>query len=192
MKYTAYEKPTKSAKRVLDAFAGTLFSLLCTKPFDEISVNEICEESTYPRATFYNYFDDKYDLLNYFWYRLAMLVMKENVKSAVLKSTPREMFDGVYNLLTEHEPAIRTILALNSFESYFFVSCRLYLKKILQDVSDVIPARKDCPIPQALLNEHHCNILLMLLEWRFKLTSNTSKQQIYEYADYLLKDFIDY
>ncbi len=190
MKYMSYENPSRSAARVLDAFASTLFSLLCAKPFDEITVNEISEESSYPRATFYNYFDDKYDLLNYFWYRLALLVIRDGAdpKGSVLE--PAVMFERIYDLLAGHEPEIRKILSLNSFESYFFVSCRMYLKEILKKFMDIIPARSDCPIPQELLTEHHCNILLMLLEWRFKRTTGTSKKQIFAYANYLLGEFI--
>ena len=67
MKYDITKRATKGAQRTLEAFSGTMFELLSRKSFEEITVNELCQQSNYPRATFYNYFDDKYDLLNYCW-----------------------------------------------------------------------------------------------------------------------------
>ena len=48
-----------------------MFMLLSEKSFEEITVRQLCEAAQYPRATFYNYFDDKYDLLGYCWQTLA-------------------------------------------------------------------------------------------------------------------------
>lgn len=78
MKYDIRKKTTKGAERTLSAFSNTMFGLLSTNPFEEITVNELCRQSNYPRATFYNYFDDKYDLLNYCWYTIgSQLHLKE-------------------------------------------------------------------------------------------------------------------
>lgn len=42
-----------------------LMDLLQTTSFDKISVNDLCEKAMIHRATFYNHFSDKNDLLNY-------------------------------------------------------------------------------------------------------------------------------
>jgi AcrR family transcriptional regulator len=77
MKYDITKKATKGAERTLDAFSSTMFELLSAMSFNEVTVNGICEKSNYPRATFYNYFDDKYDLLNYCWYSIGRKVHLE-------------------------------------------------------------------------------------------------------------------
>ena len=59
MKYDLTKPLTRGAKRTLDAFRREMFSLLSEKPFEEITVGELCENAQYPRATFYNYFDGK-------------------------------------------------------------------------------------------------------------------------------------
>ncbi|GAF36904.1 predicted transcriptional regulator [Lentilactobacillus farraginis DSM 18382 = JCM 14108] len=71
MKYDLSKKPTRGAQRTLTAFFKTMLGLLSKKAFETISVNEICQVSNFPRATFYNYFDDKYDLVDYCWHVLA-------------------------------------------------------------------------------------------------------------------------
>ena len=64
MKYNTNKKMTRGAKRTLNDFMCTMFTMLSEKNFEEITVGELCKCANYPRATFYNYFDDKFDLLN--------------------------------------------------------------------------------------------------------------------------------
>ena len=61
MKYDLTKKLTIGASRTLYSLQQAMFSLLCEKSFEEIAVGELCEKAMLPRATFYNYFDDKYD-----------------------------------------------------------------------------------------------------------------------------------
>lgn len=51
-----------SAKTIL---AETLKKLLYQKPFQKISVNELCETACVSRSAFYANFDDKYQLFSY-------------------------------------------------------------------------------------------------------------------------------
>lgn len=45
--------------------ANALLELLKIKSFDDIKVTEICDKALIHKTTFYNHFDDKYELLNY-------------------------------------------------------------------------------------------------------------------------------
>ncbi len=49
----------KTKKALFDAF----IKLLSQKPFDEITVNELCDEAGVRRATFYKHYSDKFDFL---------------------------------------------------------------------------------------------------------------------------------
>ena len=85
MKYDIRQKPSKFAERVLADFSSTLFSLLQGKTLKSITVNELCEQARYPRATFYNYFDDIYDLLSYAWIRVnCTFPAQENIEELLL------------------------------------------------------------------------------------------------------------
>jgi AcrR family transcriptional regulator len=50
-------------RRTRQLLQEALFNLMQTKPFDEISVNDISEVATVNRATFYDHYTDKYSLL---------------------------------------------------------------------------------------------------------------------------------
>lgn len=71
MKYDISKPITQGAGRTLSAFSMAMFQLLAVKSFEKISAGEICSKARFPRSTFYNYFDDKYDLLNYCWIALS-------------------------------------------------------------------------------------------------------------------------
>ena len=44
--------------------SNALLELLKTKSFDNIKVTEICDKALIHKTTFYNHFEDKYELLD--------------------------------------------------------------------------------------------------------------------------------
>ncbi len=52
----------KTKRKLVTAFQR----LLDSKKFEDITVNEICDQADIRRATFYKHFTDKYDFLHYF------------------------------------------------------------------------------------------------------------------------------
>ena len=63
---TAEKTEKKEDKRVIKTkrnLKETLIRLLDEKPFEKLTVTEICKEAQTSRITFYTYYGDKYDLL---------------------------------------------------------------------------------------------------------------------------------
>jgi AcrR family transcriptional regulator len=54
------------AKRTLKLLQNAMVELLREKEFSQITVQDVTERAEVNRATFYDHFDDKYDLLNYY------------------------------------------------------------------------------------------------------------------------------
>lgn len=54
----------KRVEKTIRSIRNALLELLRDKEFDRITVKEICERAEISRITFYNYFKDKYDLMN--------------------------------------------------------------------------------------------------------------------------------
>ena len=63
----------KTHKLLIEA----LFKLLETKPFENIKLNEICEEAMIHKTTFYNHFSDKYELLKFAITELQKSMIKQ-------------------------------------------------------------------------------------------------------------------
>ena len=73
MKFKLSDKASRFAKRALADFSERMIIMLSDMPLEEISVQKICDVCNYPRSTFYNYFDDIYDLMDYCW----IVIMKD-------------------------------------------------------------------------------------------------------------------
>ena len=51
-----------------NALAASMKKLMRKKPFEKISVSDICEDCGINRKSFYYHFRDKYDLVNWIFY----------------------------------------------------------------------------------------------------------------------------
>ena len=67
MKINLQKRTDLGTMRILRELKNAVVELCEKESFEKISVQKICELSLVPRATFYNYFEDKYDLMHYFW-----------------------------------------------------------------------------------------------------------------------------
>lgn len=70
----------KNKTKVL--LSNALMELLEYKNFEQIKLNEICEKAMVHKTTFYNHFEDKYDLLNY-----VMKNLEKNILCEVKNNT---------------------------------------------------------------------------------------------------------
>lgn len=71
-------------------FALTIKKLMMTKSLDKITVASICKECNMTRQTFYRNFQDKYDLVNWYFHQLCnksflLMGVSLTLKEALLK-----------------------------------------------------------------------------------------------------------
>ncbi|MFD0898106.1 TetR/AcrR family transcriptional regulator [Loigolactobacillus binensis] len=193
MKYDLTKKPTRGAQRTLAAFSTTMFELLAQKSFEQISVNEICQLSNFPRATFYNYFDDKYDLVNYCWYTLTQEIHLDDVQKITPEQamTPKQalsiFFDRVYQLFTDHSQKLTEILKNNTLNGPMVVNFTDYVKLNMQEIIHNCLDLSMVPVPLELIADHYSNTVLLVLEWAFLRRENTTLADAHRYLEYLLK-----
>lgn len=179
MKYQKNAKLTRNAQRVLRDFMFAMRDELATTPFTKITVNDLCARANYPRSTFYNYFDDKYDLLNYCWSQAMDLVCLDEVHATQMDGILMETFDRIYQLLTEHQDYVNQVLAKNN---YGFLRANLYeyMLTIAEDTfKDAMPIQSDLPIE---LSVAHCfDTITTVLNWIFVKQHPTSLAQAHRY-----------
>lgn len=102
----------------------SFFKLLSEKTFEEITVNELCQEAGVRRATFYKHFEDKNDFLF-----KAVKMLRERFDSLIWKkskpgSTKQyyvEYVRGLIVYINEHFTAARNILASNLTEGVIHI-----------------------------------------------------------------------
>lgn len=186
MKYDLSKKQTKGAKRTLDSFSSAMFKLLTKKSFEKININELCEITSIPRATFYNYFDDKYDLMSYCWYLLSYEIHIDEYKDIAPEQRTYVFFDRMCDLLISNKSMIKKILKNNPKDSLLIYNFHsFFYEKTIQMFQDQ-PNINKYQVPYEIIAHHYCNTILLIFEWAFFENDNISKNQAYEYLKTLL------
>ncbi|APR06364.1 Bacterial regulatory protein, tetR family [Lentilactobacillus parabuchneri] len=181
MKYDLSKKPTRGAQRTLTAFCGTMLKLLSEKSFEKISVNEICEISNFPRATFYNYFDDKYDLLNYCWYVIAQEIQVDQAPEAVSNKSLIIYFDRLYDVFKSHAQLLNNILQYNDFSGQLGNSFINYFKNKMQEIFTTSIDYSKLGLPVELVADHCSETVILVLKWIFLKHQVADKTLAHEY-----------
>ena len=191
MKYDLTKPTTRGARRTLEAFRRALLDILEEQPFEAITVNALCERADYPRATFYNYFDDKYDLLGYLWRCLAEEAGVEEASQVPPEDTLRVYFSRLYDIAEAHEDAIRAFARLNQPEGYLLSSFRIQLGRIVRAFFDRCTSEQQAahyPVPPELVTEQTANTVLLVLEWRFLRGNRCTREEALGHLEFLLGD----
>ena len=162
------------------------FSLLAEKPFEKITVGELCENAQYPRATFYNYFDDKYDLLNYCWLSLAEEIGLSEYHYAPESQMLFLYFDRICSFTKEHIEVISRALHHNSEVGYMFSSLRSFMNRQMRVIFKDCPDALEKKMPTELLADHYSNTLFLVWQWTVTKERSCDSQQAQDYLRKLL------
>lgn len=179
-------KLSRGALRTLKTFSDTLFKLLTEKAFENITVNEICEEACIPRATFYNYFDDKYDLMSYCWYTLTLEIHIEDYKDLDPDKRIHVFFDRMCDLLIDNHTIIQKIIQNNPNNSWLLYHFRNYFYDIAMKLFHKYPNYLLQDVPDEIVANHFCNTILLIFEWCFFHKNTRTKEEARKYLDCLL------
>ncbi|GEP24588.1 TetR/AcrR family transcriptional regulator [Lentilactobacillus diolivorans] len=181
MKYDLSKKPTLGSQRTLKSFSEEMFELIKTKPFERITVREICAACNIPRATFYNYFDDKFDLLKYCWQVLATNIGVDDMPKIPNSKVFVQYFDDAYNFFSAHSSEVDSILLNNSLSSQLGDSFVNYFSGTIQTTVYKTLRGSIKKIPLQLLAEQYSNIIFVIFKWIFLEQNPTSKEQAHIY-----------
>ena len=116
MKFKLSDKTSRFAKRTLADFSKRMIVMLADMSLEEISVQKICDICNYPRSTFYNYFDDIYDLMDYCWITIMKDMDIEKYLNVQGEQNTEQIFFLLYEYLDRYRPQIYRILSKNGLE----------------------------------------------------------------------------
>ncbi|MCV3763806.1 TetR/AcrR family transcriptional regulator [Companilactobacillus farciminis] len=192
MKYDLSQNITRGAQRTLNNFSNELLYLISIKNFNLITVNEICSHANYPRATFYNYFDDKYDLLNYAFHTIAKELQPDLDKESHQYQILDEYFEEIYDLFSSESSFIKKVLQHNNYDDTLIQSFIIFLQNIVQKIFysqlNKNTEKESLKIPLDLLADHYSNTLLLIFDWAFLRGHQVSKKEAKDYLNLLLKN----
>lgn len=186
MKYDINKELTRGAKRTLNDFKTMMFTLLSEKSFEEITVGELCKRANYPRATFYNYFEDKFDLLNYCWLWLTKEIHLEDYQYLPHDKTLHIFFDRIFDFSKENRKKIHSVLTYNSEIGYMFSSFRNFMNSQMRNIFRTCSDAEKSIVPNEVLADHYSNTLLLIWQWCNLKNQNCTKEQAFEYLECLI------
>ena len=186
MKYDLNKKPTKFAVRVLKDLSDELFNALTRKHLESITVNEICEATNYPRATFYNYFNDIYDLLDYCFYLMTKDINLQPDPS--LKGTDRVevLVSRVYDYLDAKRDRIEKYLEFNPTDGLFVSKLHSHTSKVILDFVANDHNGELTPLQSEIIAEHVANTCQLIFKRCFDKGSKLTKDQAIDALRYLV------
>lgn len=155
--------------------------------FDEITVQAIALEAEVSKATFYRYFKDKYDVMNYNY--------KQILDDAVDTSTIHNYRDLYYRLYCLGEIKLRAIsgafrsTGVNSFERYIYE----YSKATVEEITRLNRDGEGLTDEEVLQLDVFCyGISYMYKKWitgQYHVDADTAADRLYEMMPETLKGY---
>ncbi|MBW3091498.1 TetR/AcrR family transcriptional regulator [Bifidobacterium sp. 82T10] len=187
MKKDINGKITRGTQRTLDAFFDAMTALLQIKSFADISVNELCERADYPRATFYNYFEDRDDLLNYCWIALSKQADLADLASTDPEHRVDTALDAMADLLESNAEPLRAILKNNPPEGPMFASLHMFIERQAHEIIRTCIDRDRFDLPDDLIADHYANTVMLVLDWAYLRGHTLTRTQLHDYVHTLLR-----
>lgn len=97
------------------ALISAMSKLLELRNFSQITVNDLCDEAQISRTTFYSHFNDKYDLLEYWFESVKPKITNKEVEYADLEKS-------VNNIINSNLKIIRNLVENANCETYKLLS----------------------------------------------------------------------
>ena len=196
MKADEQRAGTRTGRRILNGMADALLELVGEQSFEQVRVNAICERADYPRATFYNYFADKYDLLNHCWARFAASMEPRDFEGT--RDGFHTLFDRFADLFDRNAELMRKIFAHNGLG--VLLCCALALGGCGggRKGGSLPPAESGSfegpkgsiadlrRLPQDLLADFCANTMLLIMRWTFLSATPISRDQAHALIDQLI------
>ena len=181
MKYDFSKKLTIGATRTLYSLQQAMLSFLSEKSFEEIAVGELCERAMLPRATFYNYFDDKYDLLEYCFMTARKQLDSGCQDKDSCSGRMNALMENCFDFLDQNKETVDKILKNNHPNQYFINQIRFYLLSNMSAAFKSNPDSHRFKIPREMAANLYSQAVLIILEWKYLDKKECSKAQAKEY-----------
>lgn len=185
MKIDTKERNKNFTRRLLNDFSTGLLELLQERKLESITIAQLCEKTNYPRSTFYNYFDDIYDLMDYCWEAISSRLNIEDFLSIDHDKRTLVLFDRVYDYMEDNRTAMDRLIKHNPAGGAMLLSLDRYIRKTIYRIVKECPFSYIFPVPFEIVAQHYSNTVQMILSACF-LDKSITKDEAVSYMDFLL------
>lgn len=174
------------AKRTLKMLKDVFLRMVTRKSFDDIQIAELCEEAMISRATFYNYFEDKYDLMN--WILEDFLEQLYPEMDIPQDHGPRvhSLIDQFYDVLDQNRETFYSIFRHNPKGSTLYQAC---YENILEGIQRMLASCTNSiryKVPLELVDKMNAHAVLAVTEYAYVEKHEMTREEIHRCLDELL------
>lgn len=160
---------------------------------DKININELCAQSMVAKSTFYQYFDDKYSILesieNELLDGLILLVFEAEEEldiQSLLKGEPAKIGLSVVRFLNQHKQAFKALLGVNGDPVFVKKWHKYIVKSFVEIFQEKASSKKQGKLAASLF----ASSILELYRYYLSETPKMSERECAIMAGNLLKCFL--
>ncbi|GHO56693.1 TetR family transcriptional regulator [Ktedonobacter robiniae] len=161
-----------------------LLTLLEQRPFESISVTEICEKAMVHRVTFYKHFEDKYDLLEYGIQTTQMQLLEEfhQVEASQTKRRHIRMLEQI----AMHQRFYSLMMVEKETHSLTNLMRQQLTRDIENDLKRTQEKGIQLPMPPEVMAQFYGGAIVTLGGWWLENGMSISIEELAHYLDLLL------
>lgn len=187
--FMEYEKEDLRVIRTRKLLCMALMDLMQTQSFEKLTVNDICEKAMVHRATFYNHFNDKNDLLNYTLDELQEELFEKSIEKEIY-SSQKEMFmtivEYVIDFITENRQKLKLIFNNSSEKMSSLVSTTI--KRSIKYLLNRNKYKQEYLLPiDVIVNFFTGGITMIGIDW-LESTHPYTKEEMMKFFNVLLNE----
>ncbi|MDD6214495.1 MAG: TetR/AcrR family transcriptional regulator [Firmicutes bacterium] len=182
-------------KRTYKLLSDALIKLMGQKPFEKITITDICNEAMIHRTTFYTHFDDKYALLRY-----TMSTIEDPYDSIEVKEKTFSGYKHYYMKIAENTLAyinknidiFRIFLKKNREDSFITYFHRMFSKKLEKRFYEAEKSSGiSLPVPVPVLANLYSGGCISVIVWWIENDMPCSTDDLLEYLNIIIRQ-VDY
>jgi len=176
-------------RRTYKLLSEALLSLLEERPFDKISVIDICNKAMVHRTTFYKHFEDKYQLLVF----SIKGFLKDFSEKGITNETfdnPKQYYLAIFkNVLTymAANPNLFMLLAKNETDSVMPIVSQLVTEELTSKLKNNEKSGFQFLIPVQVIAHFYAGAVLSLVRWWLMNAESVSIDAMVRYLDLLME-----
>lgn len=161
-----------------NALSEALFHLMETKLIENITVNEVCKKANVRRATFYQHFNDKYDLFAFMAYRARVEFLSYGLeKETDIVVFIQSLAGRCFHLFDRYRKLVKN----NAISTSFLLLENIFTSELCEAIkTKIIQLKTLCLITGNVdfLTNAYAGCLVQIIKWWFKDETKETDQDI--------------
>lgn len=182
MEFFMEEKKTDlRIQKTYKALCDTFLNLLSEKRFEEITVNELCEQALVRRATFYKHFADKYEFFGFF---IRQIQESFNAEEQKMPHSDKPhayfiyLFEKCIHYFKQHEKLVNSVIKSNMFPTLLEIFSEEVYRHVLLKMKEQLESGVAISISVEMLATFYTGGIIQVLRHWFMSNCTISEEEL--------------